>query len=77
MVLAQAARLGLGGAAVGIALASGLGVLMQRLLVGVPAVDPLSLGATALLFAGVMAAASWGPARRAATTEPAAALRAE
>ncbi|MDP1569039.1 MAG: ABC transporter permease [Vicinamibacterales bacterium] len=77
MVMGQAARLGVAGAGVGIVLASGLGVLMQSLLVGVPPIDPLSVGATALLFAGVLTAASWAPARRAATTDPAVALRAE
>lgn len=77
MVMRQAAKLGLYGGVTGLALAAGVGTLVQSLLVGVPAVDPVSLGATALLFTLVLAAASWLPARRAATTDPASALRAE
>jgi predicted permease len=77
LVMAQAATLGGVGAAVGLALATGLGVLMQNLLVGVPPLDLISFGATALLFTGVLTAACWSPARRAATTDPAVALRAE
>jgi putative ABC transport system permease protein len=77
MVITQAARLGVAGGVAGFALASGLGLLIERLLVGVPPVDPVSFGATALLFTGVLAAACWAPARRAATTDPAVALRAE
>ena len=53
------------------------GQLLQSLLVGVSAVDPISFTATALMFAVVLAIAAWGPARRAATTDPATALRAE
>jgi ABC-type lipoprotein release transport system permease subunit len=37
----------------------------------------VSFGATALLFTAVLAAACWSPARRAASTDPAVALRAE
>jgi predicted permease len=77
MVMRQAARLGLYGGVVGLALAAGVGTLVQSLLVGVPPVDPISFGGTALLFVLVLAAASWFPARRAATTDPASALRAE
>jgi ABC-type lipoprotein release transport system permease subunit len=43
----------------------------------VPPVDPISFGATALLFVIVLAVAAWTPARRAASTDPATALRAE
>jgi predicted permease len=77
MVTRQAARLGVTGGLVGLALAGGIGSLMQSLLVGVTPVDPVSLGATALLFAVVLAAACWSPARRAAHTDPAVALRSE
>jgi putative ABC transport system permease protein len=77
MVMRQAARLGVAGGVVGLVLTGGLGRLMQNLLVGVPPLDPISFGVTALLFAGVLTAACWSPARRAATTDPAVALRAE
>jgi predicted permease len=77
MVLKQAATLSVIGGAAGIAMAGGISVLFKSLLVGVAPVDPMSFGATALLFATVLAAACWTPARRAATTDPAVALRAE
>ena len=77
MVLKQAGMLAAVGGAVGIVLAAGVGTLAQSLLVGVPAVDPISFGGTALLFAVVLACAAWAPARRAAMTDPATALRAE
>jgi ABC-type lipoprotein release transport system permease subunit len=47
------------------------------MLVGVPPTDPVAFGGTALLFAVVLAVAAWTPARRAAATDPATALRAE
>lgn len=77
LVFGQAARLLAIGAAVGLCLAWGVGVLLRGLLVGVAPVDPLSSGLTLIVFAAVVLAASWVPARRAATTAPAAALRAE
>jgi predicted permease len=77
MVLAQAARLGAAGAIVGAVLAGVIGTLAQTLLIGVLPIDPVALGGTALLFAVVLGAASWLPARRAAGTDPAQALRTE
>ena len=77
MVMRQAAWLGATGGAIGLLLAGVIGTLAQSLLVGVPAIDPIAFGGTALLFAVVLAAACWSPARRAAATDPAVALRAE
>ena len=77
MVLKQAARLGAIGGIVGLVLACVIGVLAQSLLVGVPPIDPVAFGGTAALFAVVLAVAAWSPARRAAATDPATALRAE
>ena len=68
---------GVCGAAAGLGLAAGVGALLRPLLVGVAVVDVPSAAAAVTLFVGVLAAASWGPARRAATTDPAGALRAE
>jgi hypothetical protein len=76
-VLTQAARLGVLGGAVGLGLAAGVGALLRPLLVGVAVLDVPSAAAAVALFVGVLAAASWRPARLAATTDPAAALRAE
>jgi putative ABC transport system permease protein len=75
LVLRQA----LGTAAPGLVLGAALALLgagvVRTLLFGVGAFDPASLaGATALLLTIVLAA-SWGPARRAAKTDPAITLR--
>jgi ABC-type antimicrobial peptide transport system permease subunit len=77
MVLKQAARLGAIGGAIGLLLAAAIGTLAQVMLVGVPPIDPLSFGGTALLFIVVLAIAAWSPAAKAAATDPAVALRAE
>lgn len=77
MVLKQAARLGVIGGIVGLVLAGAIGVLAQSLLVGVAPIDPVAFGGTAALFAVVLAVAAWSPARRAAGTDPATALRSE
>jgi predicted permease len=77
MVLKQAGSLAVVGGGVGLLLAAGIGVLAQSLLVNVAAIDPISFGATALLFSIVLALAAWTPARRAAATDPASALRSE
>jgi predicted permease len=77
MVMSQAAWLGATGGVIGLVLAGVIGTLAQSLLVGVAAIDPIAFGGTALLFAVVLTAACWSPARRAAATDPAVALRAE
>jgi predicted permease len=77
MVLKQAGLLGGIGGLIGLVLAAGIGTLAQVLLVGVPPIDPVSFGGTALLFLLVLAIAAWTPAARAASTDPALALRAE
>lgn len=77
MVLKQAGSLAAIGGVVGLVLAGGIGTLAQSLLVGVPPIDPIAFGGTAVLFAVVLAIAAWTPATRAASTDPATALRAE
>ena len=77
MVLKQAATLATVGGIIGLILAAAIGTLAQSLLVGVTPIDPVAFGGTAMLFAVVLAVAAWSPARRAATTDPATALRAE
>jgi predicted permease len=77
LVLKQAARLSALGAGVGLLMAGVVGALAQSMLVGVPPLDPIAFGGTALLFAIVLAIAAWTPAHRAATTDPATALRSE
>lgn len=77
MVMKQAAWLAITGGITGLLLAGVIGTLAQSLLVGVPPIDPIAFGGTAALFAGVLTAACWMPARRAAATDPAVALRSE
>ena len=77
IVVRQAALLGGAGAVVGLALAAGIGTRLESLLVGVPVVDLPSYSGAVALFLAVLTAASWLPARRAAATDPATALRAE
>jgi predicted permease len=77
MVLRQAAWLAAIGGVAGLVLAGAIGTLAQSLLVGVPPIDPIAFGGTVVLFATVLALAAWTPARRAAATDPAVALRAE
>jgi ABC-type antimicrobial peptide transport system permease subunit len=49
--------------------------LMQSLLFGLSARDPLTLGASLLMLAAIGLLACWGPARRAARVDPMAAIR--
>ncbi|HUR21424.1 MAG TPA: ABC transporter permease, partial [Vicinamibacterales bacterium] len=79
MVLRQAARLGVIGGVIGLALAAGLGRVVQSLslLVNVQSVDPLTFASVLLLMGAVLLTASVFPARRAARTDPATALRSE
>ena len=53
------------------------GRLLESQLFGVTARDPLTLAAAVTAFAGAGLLAIWWPARRAATTDPSLALRAE
>jgi predicted permease len=77
MVLRQAGRLAAIGAVVGTAMAVGFSLLLSSLLIGLERVDALAFGAATALLGCVMIAASWAPARRAATMDPMKALRAE
>lgn len=77
LVLRQAARLALTGAIVGLALAVAIGIALQSLLIGIQPIDPIAFAAATLLLTGVLLAASWAPARRAANFDPMRALRAE
>jgi len=50
---------------------------MTSLLFGVQPTDPLTIAAVAAFLAAIALVATWIPARRAAGTDPAIALRAE
>lgn len=75
LVLRQATRLALAGTVVGIALAIAVSQLLTSLLVGLGAVDPIAFGVATLILTGVLLAASWAPATRAARMDPMRALR--
>jgi putative ABC transport system permease protein len=80
MVLSQAARLGAAGSLAGVLLAVALGRRLTQnvnLLLGVTPTDPATLIAMSVLMLAVLFAATWIPARRATSTDPAAALRGE
>jgi predicted permease len=77
MVLRQGMLLSLVGAALGLALGTGAGRVLASFLFGIPPLDPLALIGTAIVFTAVGAAASYGPARRATTVDPIAALKYE
>ncbi|MBA3886959.1 MAG: FtsX-like permease family protein, partial [Acidobacteria bacterium] len=67
----------LAGLTLGVAFALAGGRVLESQLYGVTSRDPLALGAAALAFGAAALLATWWPARRAATTDPAIALRSE
>jgi ABC-type antimicrobial peptide transport system permease subunit len=75
MVLGQGLRLAALGILFGVLTALLVGRVLAGSLYGVSAFDPLTLGSVALLITVVALAASFLPARRAATTAPMEALR--
>ena len=77
LVVGQGLALALIGVVVGTAGALGLTRLMESLLFGVTATDPLTFGIVASLFGLVTLLACWIPARRATKVDPMVALRCE
>jgi putative ABC transport system permease protein len=75
MVLLNAAKLTGAGIIVGLVAAIGLTRVMASLLYGVSATDPITLAVTSTLLASVALAASYLPARKAASVDPMLALR--
>lgn len=76
-VLAQGLRLASTGIALGLVLAVVASGRIRSLLYEVDARDPITFVAVGVVVAVVAAAASYGPARRAATTDPLMVLRAD
>jgi ABC-type antimicrobial peptide transport system permease subunit len=77
MVLWQGARLAAIGGAIGFALSIGVTQLLSSLLFGVSPLDPLTYASTLGLLAFVTLAATFLPARRAASVNPLTSLRSE
>jgi predicted permease len=75
LVVGQACRWTLIGAAAGIVLALGVTRLLAGVLYGVSPTDPATYGAVALLLVTVAALAAWVPALRATRVDPLVALR--
>jgi len=75
LVLAQALSLTAAGIVAGIAGALAATRLLSSLLYGISPTDPATFAGSALLLAGVAAAASYLPTRRAARVDPMVALR--
>jgi predicted lysophospholipase L1 biosynthesis ABC-type transport system permease subunit len=77
LTLRQAATITIGGLATGLGLAYALGAAMQAFMFGAVASNALLPVALAALLAAAAIAASYLPARRAASLDPTVALRAE
>jgi putative ABC transport system permease protein len=77
MILKQGMKLVVVGLVLCAAGALALARLMSGLLFGVEATDPITFVGVGLVLAGVAAAATFFPARRATTIDPMIALRAE
>jgi ABC-type antimicrobial peptide transport system permease subunit len=77
LVVGQGLRLTAGGIALGLLAALGLTRVMNSMLVGVSAIDPITFSGMAVLFLFISGLASWLPARRAAGLDPGTALREE
>jgi ABC-type antimicrobial peptide transport system permease subunit len=75
MVLRQGVLLAVGGGAAGIVGAFGMARLLNSLLFGISAVDPISYGGAALVMALAILLACGLPAWRAARVDPMSALR--
>ena len=77
LVMRQAGWLTIAGLAIGLASSVGTSLLIRKLLFGVQAWDAMNLGGIAVLLGLASKAASFLPARRAASVNPVVALRAE
>lgn len=75
LVAREAGAMALAGIALGILAAVWLTRLIESRLFGIEPLDPLVYAGSAAVFVGVVAAASWRPARRAVKTDPVEALR--
>jgi len=77
MILRESAWLAIAGIVVGVGAALGLTRLVKSMLYGIQPYDPLTMVGGVLILLAVALAASWIPARRAASVQPMQALRHE
>ncbi len=77
LILGQGLRLAVVGVALGLLAAIAFTRMLQGLLFGISASDPLTFAAIAVLLVGVALLACWIPARRATKVDPLEALRSE
>ena len=77
MILREATGISLGGVACGLVAALLLARLVKSMLYGLQPADPMSFCAGVFLLVAVGLAASWIPARKAASVQPMEALRHE
>ncbi len=77
LVLGEGLRLALVGTALGLIGSVGASRLVESMLYGVSALDPVSFGVVPLVLLSVATVAVWLPARRAASVEPVKALKTE
>jgi len=77
LVIGQGLRLSALGVVIGLVGALGMTGVLQTMLVGVTATDPLTFTSIAALFIAVATLACWVPARRAASLDPNVALNRE
>ena len=75
LIVRQGMALVVTGTALGLVMALAATRVMQTLLFGVTATDPVTFGAIVVVLVGAVVVASWIPARRAAGIEPLEALR--
>jgi ABC-type antimicrobial peptide transport system permease subunit len=75
MIVGRAMALAALGAGLGIAAAIVFGRVLQSQLYGVDPIDPLTLASVVVVLGASAAIASWLPARRGASLDPATALR--
>jgi predicted permease len=77
MILGESAWLAAAGVVAGVAAALVLARLVKSMLYGIEAWDPVTIGGGVIILMAVALAASWLPARRAASVQPMQALRHE